>query len=873
MRRKYSSSHWLLRTLAFAMAVSFGCLLFGALWLISPSKTLAADPSVPANVDSHLQRLIQRAKNAATSNAAPQTLARPQAQVDTTDIPGRFDAQGRVLVDIHLDGTQRIDAVEHALNSQQVRIQTKNATFHHGVIAAYVTPGQAETAARVPGVRAVVMEGKPHANVGKVTSEGAVVLKTNLVNKRGIKGDGITVGVLSDSFNTAQLNVQSPPVTTAADDVRTGDLPVVNVLEDFDNNGLGGTDEGRAMCQIVYDLAPHCNLAFATAFVSEIDFANNIVALRTQANCDVIVDDVSYSDDPVFSDGLLAQAVNTVAFSNSAPGHPAVYCSAAGNEGANGYVTTYRNLTDTFVRAAGNHGNLKLGQVPAALTAGGWHNWNPNGGKEPVTTIDVPPANPSFAGLTYNFFLQWDDVFFHDHGITTSFNILVFDKNGNYHPELSGTSDAFSIQEAYQETGNLELNTQLVLGTTYQIAITRTNKKDPLAPAPPAAHQLSIQTFLDGIGNITGKYFHASPLNVQTTYGHNSANGAIDVAAHVYDWTAKKPFQPVIERFTSPGPVTIYFDQNGKRLAIPEPRAKPEVAGVDGVGTTFFDGPYQADQFAFFGTSAAAAHVAGIAALIIQAAGGPGSIHPGSVKFALEATTPVRDIDPLVCSSCGASSSGFVTVTARGSVTDGPNYLKVAYLGNPGQSLDSLTIDASKGDLIFDTKGQDPAPTIGTTVGIAPSDISFVTGPASPLLTLHFKPGKFVSGDKVSFTIDQDNALTGVSGSQSDYLGAGTKFMASFGPTKDTVTGAFQNRFGFGFNQADGFGLVDAQAAVDLIIGPASKPAPLAQLRKEPFSNSTVPNTQLAPASWVLALDNEVREEERRDPLSPTCPP
>jgi hypothetical protein len=748
----------------------------------------------------------------------------PQAQVDTRDIPGRFDAQGRVLVDIHLNGTERMDAVERALNSQQIRVQAKNATFHHGVIAAYVTPRQAELAARMPGVRAVIMEGKPHANVGKVTSEGTVVLKTDLVNQLGIKGDGITVGVLSDSFNTALLNKQSPPATTAADDVRTGDLPVVNVLEDFYGlNGLGGTDEGRAMCQIVYDMAPHCNIAFATAFVSEIDFANNIVALRTQAHCDVIADDVSYSDDPVFSDGLLAQAVNTVAFSKSAPGHPAVYCSSAGNEGDNGYISTYRDLTDKFVRAAGNHGNLKLQQVPAALTAGGWHNWNPNGGKEPVTTFDVPPADPSLAGFTYNFFLQWDDVFFQDHGITTNFNILIFDKNGNYHPELSGTSNVFTIQEAYQATGNL------VLGTTYQMAITRTTKRDPLAPPPPAAHQLSIQTFLDGIGNITGKYFHASPLNVQTTYGHNSANGAIDVAAYVYDWTDKKPYQPVIEPYTSPGPVAIYFDQNGKRLATPELRAKPEVAGVDGVGTTFFPpgSPYQADQFAFFGTSAAAPHIAGVAALIIQAAGGPGKIDPGSVKFALEATAPARNLLPLICPAVGSSASGFVTVTARGSVTDGPNYLTVTYLGHSGQSLESLTIDASQGDLIFATKATNPAPTIGTTVGVAPGDISFVIGPASPLLTLKFKPGKFVSGDSVSFTIDQDNALTGVSGGQSDYLAAGTKFIATFGPTKDTVTAVFQtvNGIGTGFSRADGFGLVDALAAVELI-RPASRPAP-----------------------------------------------
>jgi hypothetical protein len=821
MRRKNSSRLSLLRTLMSATGASLGCLVVVALFFVGPLSAVAADPSVPANVDSHLQRLIQRWKNIATpgANVAPQTLKTPLAQPDTQDIPGRFDAGGRVLVHIHLDGTQSIEAVEHALNAQQIKIQAKNATYRHGIMAAYLTPAQVEVAAHSAGVRAVVMEGKPHANVGAVTSEGAVVLKTKLVNKLGIKGDGITVGVLSDSFNTAYLNKQSPPATTAAQDVKTGDLPVVNVLEDFDNGGLGGTDEGRAMCQIAYDCAPHCNLAFATAFVSEVDFANNIVALRAQANCDVIVDDISYSDDPVFSDGLLAQAVNTAASSTTLPGHPAVYCSSAGNEGDNGYVNPYSNLTDKFVRATGNHGNLNLAQVDPALTAGGWHNWNQNGGKEPSTTIIVPGA-PS----PYALFLQWDDAFDEAHGITTSFNILVFDSAGNYHPELSGTSDAFSIQEAYQQTGNLTSN--LLLGTTYQIAITRTTKKDPLAPPPPAAHQLSIQTFLDGIGNLSGKYFHASPLNVQTTYGHAAANGAIDVAAYVYDWTAKKSFKPAIEPYTSPGPVVIYFDQNGNRLASPELRAKPEVAGVDGVGTTFFGGPYESNQFAFFGTSAAAPHIAGVAALLIQAAGGAGSIDPGTVKGVLEATTPARDIDPLFALGFGTSSGNFVSVSAQGSVTDGPNYFTVFFLGSPGQSLQTLTIDASKGDLSFDTAAGNPSPTVGTTRGIDPGDVSFVTGPASPLLTLNFTPGKFVSGCSVSFTIDQDNALTQVSGSQSDFLGAGTKFIATFGPKSGTVVAPFQNTIGFGFNRADGFGLVDAEAAVQFIQQmSAAKPA------------------------------------------------
>ncbi|HEY0280879.1 MAG TPA: hypothetical protein VGC32_21655 [Solirubrobacterales bacterium] len=95
--------------------------------------------------------------------------------------------------------------------------------------------------------------------------------------------------------------------------------------------GSGGNDEGRAMLQIVHDLAPEAKLAFATAFGGEEAFARNIEKLAAPvvaggAGADVIVDDVSYLEEPFFQDGPIADAIAKV----SAEG--VTYLSAAGND-------------------------------------------------------------------------------------------------------------------------------------------------------------------------------------------------------------------------------------------------------------------------------------------------------------------------------------------------------------------------------------------------------------------------------------------------------------------------------------------------------------------------------------------------------------
>ncbi len=89
-----------------------------------------------------------------------------------------------------------------------------------------------------------------------------------------------------------------------------------------------------------------------------------------------------------------------------------------------------------------------------------------------------------------------------------------------------------------------------------------------------------------------------------STFGHAVARGAIGVAAI----SAQDFGHDTAEPYSSRGPVEIYFPQ-------PETRQKPDLAAVDGVSITGAGG----FPTTFYGTSAAAPHVAAIAALVRQA--------------------------------------------------------------------------------------------------------------------------------------------------------------------------------------------------------------------------------------------------------------
>ncbi len=94
--------------------------------------------------------------------------------------------------------------------------------------------------------------------------------------------------------------------------------------------------KGRAMAQLVYDSAPGVGLAFATADGSQQTFANNIIALKN-AGAKVIADDVSYYSEPMFEDGVIAQAVDSVTAAGVS------YFSAAGNNARQAYDAPFRS--------------------------------------------------------------------------------------------------------------------------------------------------------------------------------------------------------------------------------------------------------------------------------------------------------------------------------------------------------------------------------------------------------------------------------------------------------------------------------------------------------------------------------------------------
>ena len=204
-----------------------------------------------------------------------------------------------------------------------------------------------------------------------------------------VTGAGIKIGILSNSLNVR--NGESA-------DIAQGLLPAsgVTVLKE---GRAGSTDEGRAMAQIIHATAPGAQLYFYSATYSAQDYAAGIAAL-VAAGCQVIVDDVAYTNEPFFQ---VAGPIGSAVAAAVADG--VSYFTAAGNSGgafAQAAWTEGASVTQTVNIPAGANATLTLqwdapydAATPPTLTVtatspGAAPLTSRQVGTAPVTEIDFP---------------------------------------------------------------------------------------------------------------------------------------------------------------------------------------------------------------------------------------------------------------------------------------------------------------------------------------------------------------------------------------------------------------------------------------------------------------------------------------------------
>lgn len=402
---------------------------------------------------------------------------------------------------------------------------------------------------------------RPFSRVGAATNQADFALETDIGrNTFGIDGTGITIGILSDSYN--QLNGE-------ADDIASGDLP--NDVQVLDDSAAGPIiDEGRAMAQLVHDIAPGADIIFHTAFNGLANFAQGVLDLAN-AGADVIVDDVGNLGAPMFQDGVVAQAVDQVVAEG------VVYFSSAGNSSNNSYEAPYFDS---------NLNGLGLSNL---------HSFTPGNPDDVVQEIEIPAFGQVLLSV------QWDEPFASSGGAgsASDIDVALIDStsvlaSGTF-PNIGG--DAFEILSYFNSSPN-PITVGLVIGV-FQ------------GPVPNRIKWIDFR----------GPKFTTPASDASTIFGHPNSAGAIATGAAQYDLTPSFGVTPpILESFSSVGGLEILFDTAGNPLSAPEDRTKPEIVAPDGVDTTFF-GFEDFDNTGFpnfFGTSAAAPNAAAVAALQLQ---------------------------------------------------------------------------------------------------------------------------------------------------------------------------------------------------------------------------------------------------------------
>jgi hypothetical protein len=393
---------------------------------------------------------------------------------------------------------------------------------------------------------------------GTVQNEGVPVMQVpQFWSSTGYTGLGMKIGVLSDSANStgALTNAQA-----------TGNLPQnVQIITDMPSGQ--GSDEGTAMMEVAYDVAPGSSLAFASAFVGGPQgFAEGILRLSA-VGCNTIVDDVTYFNSPIYNEGRIALAIDEVVFNQDK-----FYCGAAGNQTDNGYRGIWKSSTSSIAGGSISGTFMDFGGTPYQII-------------DVATNTDLQVS------------IKWDSAYLEGGSPLPNFQVpnvvyaYLVDLSTNA-VVATANDDNLNTDMAWQLLGYTNSGTNTQFGIAYQLISGPEPTRLGWTAYGPAS---GVSLFPNGNGG----------CSISNTA---LAKGSVAVAAA--SW--QTPTVP--EDFTSKGGVLEFlFDAAGNRLSTPYTFFKPQITAPDGISTTL---PAGGGLNPFYGTSCAAPQVAAVAALI-----------------------------------------------------------------------------------------------------------------------------------------------------------------------------------------------------------------------------------------------------------------
>jgi hypothetical protein len=385
-----------------------------------------------------------------------------------------------------------------------------------------------------------------------------------------LTGAGLKIGIISDSFALDSSQEQQ--------EINNGLLPAAGNIHVLQEGPRGSADEGRAMALEIHAIAPGAQIYFYSGVYGDNGFATGINEL-VAAGCNVIVDDLTYSDEPFYQDtGVITKATEAAVAAG------VNYFAAAGNNGADYYESQFNAMVYTLPG---------LGSEIVHDVSNG----------SPYEAVTLTANDP----LLY-FTMQWDQPFSGTGAGGTSgaqydLGVGLFSKSGNTYTLVENFSTS-----AIGGDPELQVDTQLNVGAgTYYLAFYESGQNPSATSITLGEFKILFfeagQAYVDGVGAGQGS---------GSSVGHQLAPGVNTVAAvNVADTPVNGVATPVAESFSAPGPGETYVNSAGTLLASPVTGNNPQFAATDGSPNDVFG--------TFTGTSAAAPNAAAVSLLMLQA--------------------------------------------------------------------------------------------------------------------------------------------------------------------------------------------------------------------------------------------------------------